>query len=355
MKEAGRSTENMRKTNPFTLSFGKQPTEYIARHENTEEVVSTFDADSSVTQAYLIEGVRGSGKTVLMTAISNELRNREEWIVVDLLATQNLLDGLAIGLTEECRLIGNLLPSGINISVAGISVGMSGNTKPQNSIVIIDRIMKAIQKKGKKVLVTIDEVVPGQYVRDFAGEFQILIRKDYPLFLLMTGLYENIYSIQNDPSLTFLLRTPKIHMEPLSMYQISIQYESIFGLDQDEATAMAHLTKGYAFAFQALGVLFYERKEGETVEDILPKLDSLLDDFVYRKIWESLSEKDKTIVKAMPPDPIKTKDIAEASGMKGSVFSKYRDRLIRKGVLISSTYGQVEFALPRFYEIIRRY
>ena len=40
----------------------------------------------------------------------------------------------------------------------------------------------------------------------------------------MTGLYENIYAIQNDPALTFLLRTPKIKLEPLSLAQITKVY-----------------------------------------------------------------------------------------------------------------------------------
>ncbi len=63
----------MKKNNPFTLTFGKQPNEYISRYENTDMILSTFEADNPISQAYLIEGIRGSGKTVLMTSITNEL------------------------------------------------------------------------------------------------------------------------------------------------------------------------------------------------------------------------------------------------------------------------------------------
>ena len=63
----------MKKNNPFTLSFGELPKEYISRYDLQDEVVSTFAADHPVSRTYLIEGVRGSGKTVLMTKISEEI------------------------------------------------------------------------------------------------------------------------------------------------------------------------------------------------------------------------------------------------------------------------------------------
>ena len=87
--------------------------------------------------------------------------------------------------------------------------------------------MNIIANYEKKILITIDEVMHDNNIRTFASEFQLLIRKNYPVFLLMTGVYENIYAIQNDPALTFLLRTPKISLEPLSMPQIAKQYKRI--------------------------------------------------------------------------------------------------------------------------------
>ena len=72
------------------------------------------------------------------------------------------------------------------------------------------RMLDSLRKHHKKVLVTIDEVTNNQNMRIFASSFQIFIRHDLPLFLLMTGLYENINKLQNEDSLTFLYRAPKI-------------------------------------------------------------------------------------------------------------------------------------------------
>ena len=72
-------------------------------------------------------------------------------------------------------------------------------------------------------------------MRIFASQFQIFVRLDYPIFLIMTGLHENIDKIQNDPSLTFLYRSPKIITGPLSMIQIGRQYKEIFSIEDEKA------------------------------------------------------------------------------------------------------------------------
>ena len=75
-------------------------------------------------------------------------------------------------------------------------------------------MLSHIQKLGKRLLITIDEVTNSENIKIFTSSFQIFLREDYPIFLLMTGLYENIYELQNDKALTFLYRAPKLILEP---------------------------------------------------------------------------------------------------------------------------------------------
>lgn len=77
-------------------------------------------------------------------------------------------------------------------------------------------MLEQIKKAGKRLLISIDEVTNSEYIRVFASAFQIFIRQDYPIFLLMTGLYENIHNLQNEKSLTFLYRAPKVLLEPVN-------------------------------------------------------------------------------------------------------------------------------------------
>ena len=345
----------MKSDNPFTLTFGKKPLEYISRYEDIENVLSTFTSVNPVSQTYLIEGIRGSGKTVLITSIASEIRQLNDWIVVDLNSTQNLIDDLALRLEQECRRIPELLKNGFSVSFAGFGLGLDGSNDPHNSVIMIDECLSMLSKKNKRILITIDEVAHNENMRHFAGEFQLYIRKGYQVFLLMTGLYENIYSIQNDPLLTFLLRAPKIDLEPLSIHQIIKAYNKVFGSEDHIAQKLAEITKGYAFAFQALGMLYFEYRSEMTFDDIVMKLDDMLDDFVYKKIWSSLSEQDRRVILKMTDDKIKVADLCERLQMKPQVFTKYRERLYRKGLVDISQRGYISLALPRFSVVAESY
>ena len=60
--------------NPFSLTFGKEPLSLISRNLQNEEIIESFKADNPDFQVCMITGVRGSGKTVAMTTIANDLR-----------------------------------------------------------------------------------------------------------------------------------------------------------------------------------------------------------------------------------------------------------------------------------------
>lgn len=91
----------------------------------------------------------------------------------------------------------------------------------------------------------------------------------------MTGLYENIYNLQNDKVLTFLYRAPKLILEPLNYTAIRKQYMDIFSLDIDAAGELASLTKGYPFAFQVLGYLYWENRDKKTLEQICRNMTNI--------------------------------------------------------------------------------
>lgn len=343
----------MNKNNPFTITFGKQPNKLISRFEDIDNIISTFNADNPISQAFMIEGIRGSGKTVLMTTIAKELDADDDWVIINLNPTMDLLSGFALRLSDKCGIKSDILSRGFNVSAYGFGVGINPDDR-SDYIGIIEKAFKTIIKKKKKVLITIDEVVNDDNMKVFASQFQIFVRQDFPIFLIMTGLYENIYEIQNDPALTFLLRSPKVITGPLSILQIAHQYRDIFEVDDDRALELANYTKGYAFAFQALGVCYYENV-GCPDALILEKLDELLDDFVYKKLWSSLTTKEKEIIHAMYSDEEKVKDICDRLSITSGTLSKYKESLNVKGILNTSKYGFLQIALPRFNIIAKTY
>ena len=63
--------------NPFTTTFSKTP-EYTYIHtEKTEEILENFIYDNPSESVYKITGVRGSGKTVILAKVEEELRTNE--------------------------------------------------------------------------------------------------------------------------------------------------------------------------------------------------------------------------------------------------------------------------------------
>ena len=204
-----------------------------------------------------------------------------------------------------------------------------------------------------RVLITIDEATSTPRMREFAAQFQIYLRKDYNIFLLMTGLYENVNELQNEKALTFLYRAPKMVMLPLSATMIAEKYASVFHLSQKEAAEMAKATKGYAYAFQLLGYLCFKRKRPYT--EVMTEYDAALEQYIYEKMWSELSQTDQTVLCAMAStSETKVEKIREAADMTSSSFSVYRNRLKKRGLIRQTKYAHVDFSLPRFREFVRR-
>ncbi len=337
--------------NPFTLTFGKSPLEPVERPVQTNEIIDTFTAEPVNQQMFLITGVRGSGKTVMMTEISRKLRNREEWVVIELNPSVDLLQGMLSKLNSNPVCAGIIKSAKIDLSFWGFGVSIEGAAPITDAETAIIAILEKMKKNGKKLLVTIDEVTNNEFMHVFAGSFQIFVRQDLPIFLLATGLYENIDELQNEKNLTFLYRAPKIQMKPLNQQAIIKKYMNIFQIEREQAAQMAELTKGYPFAFQVLGYLTWNNHGN--YQEVLEEYEQYLSEFVYDKIWSELSRKDRVVARGIAEtDSGKIKDIREYLGMETNQFNPYRKRLIKKGILSGEMRGYVHFTLPLFEEYV---
>ena len=190
--------------NPFTLTFGKSPLEPVERPVQTNEIVDAFTAEPVNQQMFIITGVRGSGKTVMMTEIARRLREQENWVVIELNPATDLLQGMLAKLNSNKVCAAIIKSAKIDLSFFGFGVSIEGAPLITDAETAIITILEKMKKNGKRLLVTIDEVTNNDFMKVFAGSFQIFVRQDLPVFLLATGLYENIDELQNEKNLTFL-------------------------------------------------------------------------------------------------------------------------------------------------------
>ena len=338
-----------KKRNPFSLSFGKEPISCIDRSMQKVEIIDAFEDDNPSHQVCMITGVRGSGKTVLLTEIGKHFRDKKEWVVIDLTPERDLLTSFAAELYNQKELRRLFRVSKINLSFLGLGVQIEGVEPITDINVAIRYMLECVSQHGKKVLITIDEATCNRTMKEFVSVFQIYIRQELSVFLLLSGLYDKIYELQNEETLTFLYRAPRVELTPLHIGSIAKFYQGVFGLNDDDSLEMARATKGYSFAFQVLGYLCYQKSEHWT--NVLDEYSHYLDDFVYDKIWSELSAKDKQVVYAMASvADARVVAIRKKMKMSASLFSGYRDRLLKKGIVTSPDYGRLEFTLPRFRE-----
>ncbi len=326
------------RNNPFSLSFGKEPASYTARDYQSNEILDSFESENPSYQVCMITGVRGAGKTVAMSAIANILAADSRWIIVNLNPERDLLQTLAAELSNRKELFELFRDAKINLSFLGFGLEIDGEPPITDMVVALRRMLEKLTKSGKRILITIDEVSLNRQIREFASQFQIFMREDLNVFLIMTGLYENIYELQNEKTLTFLFRVPKIELKPLSIPLIVHKYREVFNINEEEALRMAKVTMGYPFAFQVLGYLQWREGGSKSLEDLLPQFDTYLEDYVYEKIWSELSKKDKEVAAAMcGASSTKVETIRNRLHMPSNSFSTYRKRLTKKGLFNHQT------------------
>lgn len=350
-----------REDNPYTLQFSFVPPQYINRLKLTQDIVGDFTKAVPAFRCHFITGVRGTGKTVAMAGISHMMEQKADWVVVDIEDPEHdIMDSLARGLYRNADMRALFVKAKLDLSVIGLGVSIeSAEAIASNETDALDYMLRVLKKSGKRVLVAIDEVTYCKQIASFSHTLSSYARKGYDVYVLMTGLKENIKAIKNDKSLTFLYRAKEHVLESLNITAITANYKKVFDVERECAEKMAYMTKGYSFAFQLLGYLLWEYASECNIEvidweKIIPEYDQYLAEFAYDKIWSELPAKEKSVLKAMDnvPDGA-VKSVRAEMNMKSSEFSVYRERLMDRGLIDGSEYGKVRYTLPRFGEFVR--
>ncbi len=336
----------------FTLTFGQQPQNYIDRTLDSNRIYDDFNLDFPLSHVYIITGVRGSGKTVLLTDVSNRFKDNSDWVVVDVNPNREILSQIAAQIYDNTNVKHLFLKASFSFSFHGFGFTIEGKEPVSNVKTILEKMLDVLNKNHKKVLITIDEISNNLHTRSFVHDFQSLLRDNYEIFLLMTGLYENVFSLQNNKNLTFLYRAPKIDLKPLDINMVYDKYAQIFTSENSETIRqLAELTKGYAFAYQVVGFLFSKYK---VFNKIFDELDKYLSLYTYDKIWANLPSQEKKFLKCFKSDTATTEEINKFFNGNIKATSVYRDRLIKRGLIDGDGRGNNTLTLPRFEQFINR-
>lgn len=340
-------------SNPFTLSFGKEPQEYIKRINEYDEIIETFNSNNPMTNLFIITGVRGAGKTVLLSSLYKYFDNNDDYIAIDINTTVNMLEDFSAKLYDKTPKKIKSLKAEFSFSFHGLTISLKGEEPVSSVSLLLEKMLNKIKKTGKKVVVTVDDIDTGDYMKAFVKEFQSLYRKELPIYLIATGLYNVVDTLEKQEGLTFLQRGQKRYLAPLNRRYIISSYKEIFNIDDKLACSLADLTKGYAFAFQTLGYLFYESDNREINATLLKEYDYYLEEYVYRRLYSELSEKEKNILKHISLSKLESnKELVEAGVVTNQEISNYKEKLFKRGICDIKERGKITIILPRFKEYI---
>ncbi len=338
--------------NPFTISFGRVNSEIIGRDSALLPIVDDFLSPLPRTTIYVLTGPRGCGKTVSLSHLVDLFRDKNDWVVARITLGNDMLEQMASILYEHGLTKFSFLKKEFSFSFQGVSFSVSGNERASSIQVYLSKLLAYYKKKNIKVLVAIDDVAKTPAMVDFVRTYQGFLIDHYDIRLLLTGLYKNISKLESDRSLTFLYRSPKISLPPLSLSSIAASYRSVFAFTDDEALSFSKLTNGYALAFQVLGDILYQSKKREADKELLADYDSKLAEWSYDIIWSECTEQDKKIMSLIAHDKDDNQTVMETLSISKGNLAIYKQKLAKEGLIDVSKRGQMSFILPRFKEFI---
>ena len=361
----------MKERSPFNPNFGKVPQLFLDRERIISDYVDELtNAGTEIDTPYqttMICGVRGSGKTSVLTGIIDQIEQHDDWVVVDLLNNQLIIDNLIENLQMQPELkLKSFFSKVDKIKTRHFDFKLVAGNATQ--IGLLMEIFKHLKAHHKKVLIAIDEVSSTPQIRDLAMIYQQLIRQRFGVALVMTGLPENISELQHNKVLTFLLRSNQLELPFLHGKSIEQAFRTNFAqggrrISDEIATRLTLMTRGYAYAFQLLGYLVWKSTapgdeiSADVVNQVVNEYQDTLARKAYALVYQQLTAGDKEFLRAMAMSEsedgqVKMAAIARQTGKPSNYWSTYRKRLIKQQIIKDEAYAYVAFKLPYFKDFV---
>jgi AAA ATPase domain len=340
----------------------------------------------------VIFGLRGAGKTVLLLEFER-IADAAGWIAPDpmeirpdtdfraelagaayqallrldrrralgerLKSFTGLLTGFKVGASSEGSLEFSFDPGSV--------AGSSGNLERDLTTLFVE-LGETARQHDTGVVFLIDEMqfLEREEMEAVAAAMHRMSQKQLPVALAGAGL----------PQLPGLLVDAKSYAERLFSYPeigplskdavrqalIEPAHAEGVGYDEDALDRIVELSGCYAAFVQAYGKEAWNMAPRSPivladVEAAEPVVQAKLDEEFFHVRFEKATPAERRYMAAMADlgdGPCRTGDVAKRLGSGVSSTSVHRDALIKKGLIFSPDYGQVDFTVPHFSPFMRR-
>jgi AAA+ ATPase superfamily predicted ATPase len=358
--------------NPYNPSFGLRPERFLGRDLIINEIESSVINRNSPWRTTLLTGVRGSGKTAILSDLHMRFKDKDA-IVILATPMEGFLEDILGQLHRQLpKSIINKLPKTASVGTGfGASFEMGKKEDSPNFTLTfryqITTMLEETAKRKKRIVILIDEVQKhSPEMRVFVATYQQLLMEGFEITLVMAGLPSAINDILNDDILTFFRRAMRITLDYVDFSLVENDYAEMFGNTYSYVSSpvirdMALATKGYPYLIQLIGYYMWESMKREkdvkkAYKHTMVNSKSSLYSNVHQLIYSELSNEDKRFIKAMAEDEevSKVSELIMRLEKSSSYISRYRSRLIVSGVIKSVGYGELAFAIPYMKEFILR-
>lgn len=351
----------MKGIDPFTRTPGIAGKAYID-NGIADEIIKNFTSEDSSKYVYKITGLRGSGKSVEYGKIIRTLKEEKGWLVYPLSASGDAVTTLISKLSMEKFIDAKSTATTLSstTSVESSAFVLSGNETVNVAKTFADnehyysdeatltRMVDEAKRKGYKVLAGVDDISKTPVMVSLLSMIGSMILEGLPVYLVVTGLTENIEEFSSEKNLTFFKRADELEIKPLNKYDITYMYEKLLSIDSEEAKRIGTMTNGYAYAYQVLGSLYFSKKNNEKIEDIISDYERILFRDSYELIWKNLTNSERELVRCICRTKNGRAEDIKALMSNPATYPVYRERLIRKHLVDGDTRGVLKIRLPRF-------
>lgn len=351
----------MNGTDPFTRTPGIAGKAYID-NGIADEIIKNFTDEDSSKYVYKITGPRGAGKSVEYGKIIRTLKAENNWLVYPLSASGEAVSTLISKISMESFIDSKSTTTALSsttsvegnalVLTGGESINVSKTTTDNEHFyseeATLTKMIEQANKKKYKVLIGVDDISKTKDMVNLLSMFGSMLLEGLQIYLVVTGLSENIEAFSSEKNLTFFKRADEREIKALNRFDITYMYEKLLGVDSEEAKKIGSMTGGYAYAYQVLGSLYYTKKSNESLEDLIPAFERILFKDSYDLIWKTLTNGEKELVRCICTTKDGRAESIKALMNNPSTYPVYRDRLINKHLADGDTRGYLKIRLPRF-------
>jgi AAA ATPase domain len=381
--------------NPYTPNAGARPPALVGRDEELEafEVLLDRLRRGHTEQSMLITGLRGVGKTVLLTSFEERARERD-WTTVEAEITKGTEFGTRMGQLVRRALLQlaprarwedrarraaavlksfqltvtpeGALTAGLDVEAAA-GFADSGQLDEDLTDLLI-ALGEAAQEHDCGVVFLIDEVhfLTTPELEALIAALHKTVQRQLPITLVGAGL----------PQLPRLAGEAKSYAERLFKFPsigrlsageaeraLAEPAERLgVGFERKAVSAVIDYTEGYPYFLQEYGNVLWNQVEASPitaadVADAQEAVEAKLDGGFFRVRAERTTDLELRYMRAMAdlgPDPQQAKDVAAKLGRTSEQMGPTRSRLIEKGLLFTPGHGLAAFTVPQFDRFMRR-